>query len=360
MLYGAAVRTAVLERTLSQLFMVGLPEPTLDRATAAFFADHPPGGIVLFKRNVRSAGQLRRLTAALHALGAGVSPLVALDHEGGRVHRLPRPFTHFPPAATVAARGDARLVEAVGHAMGTELRAVGIDLDFAPVLDVWSNPRNRVIGDRAFGSTPDAVARLGLALARGLRRAGVLPCGKHFPGHGASVGDSHFVLPRVRRSRRALGAVDLAPFARAIAARLPALMTAHVVYPALDARRPATLSRAILHDLLRRRLRFRGVLFSDDLEMNAVAARTTPGERAVQAFVAGCDMLLVCQSVDAARHAMRGIADAVERGRIDPARIAEALGRIETLRRLRTMPRGDPALRWPAHARLARRLLAAA
>src|SRR5207249_2177125 len=195
--------TAVLRQSVSQLFMVGLPGPTLDRATRAFLTDHPPGGIILFKRNLRAAAQLRRLAEAIHATGAGVRPLVALDHEGGRVDRLPRPFTHFPPAAVVGAWRDPRLAEAVGRAMGRELRAAGIDLDFAPVLDVWSNPLNRVIGDRAFGTDPARVARLGVALALGLERAGVLACGKHFPGHGASAGDSHFVLPRVRRSRRA-------------------------------------------------------------------------------------------------------------------------------------------------------------
>src|SRR5919197_247731 len=323
--------TPVVRRTASQLFMVGLPGPTLDRATRAFLAEHPPGGIILFKRNIRSAAQLRRFVAAIHETGAGVRPLVALDHEGGRVHRLPRPFTHFPPAATVAGCGDLRLAEALGRAMGRELAAVGIDLDFAPVLDVWSNPRNRVIGDRAFGSDPARVARHALAFARGLARAGVLACGKHFPGHGASVGDSHFVLPRVRRSRRALAAVDLLPFARAIAAGIPALMTAHVLYPALDPRRPATLSPAICRDLLRRRLGFRGVLFSDDLEMQALAARQTPPRAAVQALQAGCDMLLVCQSLDAARAAMRGVEEAVAAGALAAADLAPPLGPLAPL-----------------------------
>src|SRR5262249_38190963 len=128
--------SAVLRSSVAQLFMVGLPGPELDPATRAFLATHPPGGVVLFKRNVRSAAQLRRLVAAIHATGPGVAPLVAIDHEGGRVDRLPPPFTHFPPAAVIGARGDARLAEAVGRAMGRELRAVGIDLDFAPVLDV--------------------------------------------------------------------------------------------------------------------------------------------------------------------------------------------------------------------------------
>jgi beta-N-acetylhexosaminidase len=347
--------TALLRRTVAQLFMVGLPSPTLDPATRAFLAEHPPGGIVLFKRNVRSAAQLRRLVADVHATGAGVPPLVAIDHEGGRVNRLPRPFTHFPPALAVGAGGP-RAAHAVGRAMGRELRAVGIDLDFAPVLDVWSNPRNRVIGDRAFATTPAAVARLGIALARGLAREGVVSCGKHFPGHGASVGDSHFVLPRVRHSRRALAALDLVPFVRAIRAGLPSLMTSHVVYPALDPRRPATLSPRICRDLLRRRLGFRGLLFSDDLEMQAVAGRGAPGTIAVRALAAGCDMLLVCQSVDTARKAMRGVEDAVMRRRLDPTDLAASLARIQALRRLCRPLRRTTRLAWPAHASLARRL----
>ncbi|TMB47092.1 MAG: beta-N-acetylhexosaminidase [Deltaproteobacteria bacterium] len=353
--------TSLLRRTAGQLFMVGLPRPALDRETREFLAERCPGGVILFKRNIRSAEQLRRLVADIHATGAGVPPLVALDHEGGRVDRLPHPpFTHFPPMALVGESGDTRLAEAVGRAMGRELRAVGIDLDFAPVLDVWSNPRNRVIGDRAFGTTPRAVARLALAFARGLARAGVLACGKHFPGHGATVGDSHFVLPRVRRSRRALAATELVPFARAAAADIPALMTAHVVVPALDARRPATVSPKICRDLLRRRLRFRGVLFSDDLEMQAMAGRRRVGRAAVEALRAGCDMLLVCQSLAAAREAMAAVEDALGRGRLEAGAIATSLMRIQGLRRRLTAPPARASLAWPAHRQLARRVAAIA
>jgi len=353
--------TSLLRRTAGQLFMVGLPRPALDRETREFLAERCPGGVILFKRNIRSAEQLRRLVADIHATGAGVPPLVALDHEGGRVDRLPHPpFTHFPPMALVGESGDTRLAEAVGRAMGRELRAVGIDLDFAPVLDVWSNPRNRVIGDRAFGTTPRAVARLALAFARGLARAGVLACGKHFPGHGATVGDSHFVLPRVRRSRRALAATELVPFARAAAADIPALMTAHVVVPALDARRPATVSPKICRDLLRRRLRFRGVLFSDDLEMQAMAGRRRVGRAAVEALQAGCDMLLVCQSLAAAREAMAAVEDALGRGRLEAGAIATSLMRIQGLRRRLTAPPARASLAWPAHRQLARRVAAIA
>jgi beta-N-acetylhexosaminidase len=324
----------LLRRTVAGLFMVGIPGTRVDAATRRTLREHPPGGVILFRRNVRSAAQLRALVAELRELGAGAPPLIALDHEGGRVHRLPAPFTHFPPAAAVA-RGGTRAARAVGEAMGRELAAVGIDLDFAPVLDVRSNPRNQ---------------------ARGLERGGVVPCGKHFPGHGGTRGDSHHVLPRVAATRRTLGRIDLPPFARAVETGMPALMTAHVVYPALDPRRPATLSRRICHDLLRRRLGFRGVLFSDDLEMRAVAGRRTPERAAVGALAAGCDMLLVCQSLAVAVRAMLGVERAVEGGALDPRTLAQSLLRIHGLRRrVARLRRGRPAgaLRWPAHARLA-------
>ncbi len=353
--------TAVLHRSVGQVFMVGIPGPTLDADTRAFLDEYTPGGIVLFKRNVQSATQVRRLVAQLHALGAGVAPIVAIDHEGGRVDRLRlRPFTHFPPAAMVASTKSPRVVRSVAEAMGRELSAIGIDLDFAPVLDVWANPRNAVIGDRAYGTSAAQVVRMGLAAIEGLVRGGVLPCGKHFPGHGRTLGDSHKVLPRVTASRATLTKTELAPFARAIRAGIPALMSAHVVYPALDAKRPATLSPAILTTLLRTRLKFGGVLFSDDLEMQAVAGRAAPERFAPAALAAGCDMLLVCQSLDVARRAIGGVAEAIERGTLEPTRLVEAIGRIQVLRS--KIPARAPNLRlgWPSHAHLARRIMLSA
>ena len=349
--------TSVLRRTVAQLFSVGIPGLELDRPTGQFLSEHRPGGVVLFRRNVKSPAQLRRLVAALHETGAGVPPLVSIDHEGGRVDRLPRPFTHFPPAAVVGLHGVGA-AEAVGRAMGVELSAVGIDLDFAPVLDVCTNPRNRVIGDRAFSTDPARAARLAIAFARGLQGAGVLACGKHFPGHGASSGDSHFVLPRVGRSRRDLAAIDLVPFVRWIRAGFPALMTSHVVYPAYDGRQPATLSPRIARTLLRGELGYRGVLFSDDLEMQAAAGRHPPGRLAVRALEAGCDMLLTCQSMDTARAAMKGVEEALDAGRLDPRFVIEAAARIHRLRAALARLRRSPSTRigWPAHTRLARRL----
>jgi beta-N-acetylhexosaminidase len=228
--------------------------------------------------------------------------------------------------------------------MGRELASVGIDLDFAPVLDVLTHPRNRVIGDRAFGSSPDEVAALGLATARGLQAGGVVPCGKHFPGHGGARGDSHVLLPRVGRSRRDLSRIDLPPFRQAVAGRLPCLMTAHVLYPALDPENPASLSPRIVTGLLRNTLGFRGVVVSDDLEMGAVSRRLSPEETAERAVAAGTDLLLVCSDLAVAARARAGLKAAVAAGRIAPARIGEAARRIARLRPRRRLP---PVRRWP-------------
>jgi beta-N-acetylhexosaminidase len=187
------------------------------------------------------------------------------------------------------------LAEAFGAASAAELRAVGIDVNFAPVLDVDSNPRNPVIGDRAFSEDPHTAAALGIAFAKGSLSRGILPVGKHFPGHGDTSADSHEELPVVRAGRQTLLRRELLPFRRAARAGIPALMTAHVLYPALDRAVPAILSRKILHDLLRERLRFRGAVISDALEMKAIADRYGIGEAAVLAVTAGCDVVLVCR-----------------------------------------------------------------
>jgi beta-N-acetylhexosaminidase len=332
-----------------QLLMVGIPGPTLDRSTHRKLVEIGPSGVILFRRNVQDPAQLSRLCGAVHRLRPGV--LIAIDHEGGRVTRLPEPFTAFPPARALGQADSPRLAFAVGQAIGRELASVGIDLDFAPVLDVLTHPRNRVIGDRSFGSDPALVARLGLAFAQGLRAAGVIACAKHFPGHGSTRGDSHVVLPRVSQNSREILRTHVAPFRDAIAARIPCLMIAHVVYRCLDSAHAASLSPRILGSLLRRRLRYRGVIVSDDLEMAALSRRMPPEEAAVRALAAGTDLLLVCNSLEAAGRARVGLAEALGSGRLPVTRAHEALGRI---RRLRTPRSADsPIRRWPVAAHVA-------
>jgi beta-N-acetylhexosaminidase len=349
-----------LRAAIARLFLAGLPGPTLDDDTRRLYADAPFAGITMFRHNAGTPATMRELVRALHALDPTTPPLIAIDHEGGRVHRVSAPFTHFPPAAVVAAHG-LPAVRAVATAMARELAALAIDLTFGPVLDVASNPANPIIGDRAFGTAPESAATAALAFFRATRAIGLLTCGKHFPGHGDTATDSHLDLPVVERDRRTLRRTELPPFVRAIAAGIPMLMTAHVRYPALDDDRPATLSPSILTTLLRRRLGFRGVIASDDLEMRAIADRWGPGEAAIGALVAGCDLLLFCHRQDWLRTAVDAVERAVASGVLTERRIAESHRRITALLRWRgrhARPERLAVIGCAAHTRLAARIRA--
>ncbi|MEO8601265.1 MAG: beta-N-acetylhexosaminidase [bacterium] len=336
-----------------RVLTVGLPGPRLDRATRRELVRLAPGGILLFRRNIEDAAQLTHLSAALHALPA--RPLIGIDHEGGRVLRLATPFTQFPPAADVGRLG-VRIAHAVGRAMGVELASLGIDINYAPILDVPRPGASDAIGDRAFATAPHRAAALAVAFLRGLQRGGVLPCGKHFPGHGGAEADSHLSLPVVRRSRLALARTELVPFRAAIAAAVPMLMTAHVRYPGLDARRCATLSPTILRRLLRDTLHFTGVVVSDDLAMRAISDRLTAPSAGAAALAAGVDWLLVCHDLGVARRVADRLVDAAQRSARAAARLLDAARRIRQLpRRAEDRPSRLP-LPVAAHLALAERI----
>jgi beta-N-acetylhexosaminidase len=285
---------------------------------------HPQvGGVILFSRNFESVGQLAELTDEIHALR---SPplLIAVDHEGGRVQRFRDGFAAIPPMRVLGRLWDHDEEQALhaarscGMVLAAELRACGVDLSFAPVLDLDHGPSG-VIGDRAFHRGPEAVAALAAALVRGLRDAGMASCGKHFPGHGFVAADSHVDTPVDGRSLEEIERDDLIPFRRLVAAGLAAVMPAHVVYPAVDAA-PAGFSSVWL-DYLRRHLGFAGMIFSDDLSMEGARAFGGVVERGVAALDAGCDMLLLCNAPDDLRVLVEGFAragtSAVSTPRID-------------------------------------------
>ena len=287
------------KNTVVSPLWVGFDGKTLPPGLAAWLANGSVGGVVLFARNIDSPSQVRSLCREIRAASKHGSPppLIAIDQEGGRVARLRNPpYTEFPPARACSLFGNksAGIARSFGEAIGSELRAAGIDIDFAPVLDVDSNPLNPVIGDRSFSSTPDEAGRLGMEFAKGLMARGILPVGKHFPGHGDTSADSHEELPIVEASRKTLSARELAPFRQAIRQGIPALMTAHVVYPALDPL-PATLSGKIIKGLLRKTMRFNGAVFSDAMEMKAISNKWGIGKATVLAVSAGCDVVLICR-----------------------------------------------------------------
>jgi beta-N-acetylhexosaminidase len=300
-------------------------------------------GVILFARNIESAGQVAELSASLKR-AAGRPLLVTVDQEGGRVARLRarHGFTELPPMRALGQADDPAVAFEVGALLGRELRAVGIDQDYAPVVDVDTNPRNPVIGDRSLGRDPARVGQMGAALARGIQSSGVAACAKHFPGHGDTSQDSHTGLPRLSHPLARLEAVELPPFRALARAGVASVMTAHVVFEALDPERPATISPRVMQ-LLRAWCGFDGPALSDDLEMAAVASHF-PLEMAVPgALSAGVDGLLVCHRADVQARAIDLARQAVESGVVSPSRLAEARARIGRLLSWAAPP-ADPAL----------------
>ena len=318
------------------------PSSHLKRLIREFGAGH----VILFARNVDGPRQVAELIRELQSLARGAGHelplLVAVDQEGGRVARLREPWTVWPPLRAVGRTGSEDVARRLGEALAAELAACGFRLDFAPVMDVDTNPKNPVIGDRSLGNDPDLVGRLGAALIRGLQEGGVAACAKHFPGHGDTEVDSHLDLPAVDHPRPRLEEVELKPFRKAIEAGVATIMTAHVLVRELDDGLPATLSPRVITDLLRKEMHYGGVVVGDDLEMKAVAERWPPGASAVLAAKAGCDILPVCKGPEAQVAAMEAVIHAVEAEEISWSEMDDTSDRIRRLKERFLLPHRDP------------------
>ena len=307
--------------------MLGFEGSSLPGELAEYLA-RGLAGVVIYKRNFSSAGQLLEMTRAIRK-ASGRPVLIGIDQEGGTRFALEEPFTRWPSAAELGRLGEAALVERVARAIAIELRAVGCNVDFAPMLDLHVNPDSPVTKDRSFGADPRRVAALGVAFDRGLRSAGVLSCAKHFPGHGDAAVDPHLDLPVFGGSMERLESMELVPFAAAAAAGAPLVMTAHILLPQIDRENPASLSRIMLNGVLRRRLQFDGVILADDLGMGAIAKRYGPGEAAVRSLLAGTDVAMLCHDWAAAAPAIAAVRRAKEKGRFDDDEWRASLRRIE-------------------------------
>ena len=324
-----------LRREIGQLLIGSLPGTTITQEMQSLAREFQLGGVTLFKRNIEAPEQVAELSNDLQGLSSELPLWVAVDQEGGRVARLRAPFTEWPPMATLGRAGDGTLAHRFASALAAELTAVGITLDYAPVLDIHTNPKNPIIGDRALAEDAETVAKLGARIIRGLQENGVAACGKHFPGHGDTSVDSHLALPLVEHPPDRIRRVECVPFREAIRNDVAFIMTAHILVPALDQQKPATLSPAIVRGMLREELGFNGVILSDDLEMKAIADTYTVPDAAVQAIAAGCDGVLVCRahSTNAVEDAemqaavLEAIVHAIEDGRIPFKRAEDALAR---------------------------------
>ena len=317
-----------LRRQIGQLLIAGFNGEQIPAELKAIAREASLGGVILFPRNIAEPEQVAEMSYEAARLVPDLPLWVSVDQEGGRVARLKAPFTEWPPMATLGRSGDPALAGRFARALGLELAAVGITLDYAPVLDVHTNSKNPVIGDRALAETAAEVARLGAAIVRGLQAEGIAACGKHFPGHGDTSADSHLELPLVEHPLARLREVELVPFGAAIGAQVAMIMTAHLFLPALDEQRPATLSRRIVHGLLREELGFGGVILSDDLEMKAVVNEYEVPAAAVLAVEAGCDAVLICSADhDTQAATLEALIRAVEEERLPLGRVEDALRR---------------------------------
>lgn len=322
-----------LRRRAGRLIFAGFDGVELTIELRAIAREFGLGGVVLFARNVESPEQVAEVAYRARTLDRDAPLFVAVDQEGGRVARLRAPFTVWPPMAVLGRAPGVGLARRFADALARELAAVGITIDFAPVVDVLTNPANPAIGDRALADTAERVAELAPVVIEALQAQGIVACAKHFPGHGEAGVDSHHDLPVLDLPPERFEAVELVPFRAALDAGVASVMTGHLLVPAFDETQPATLSRAIVTDLLRGRLGFDGLVFTDDLDMRAIADRCRPGELVASALAAGCDVGLAC-GPDPERQvlAIEGVIRAVESGALPLARVDEALARQDRLR----------------------------
>jgi beta-N-acetylhexosaminidase len=330
-------RDSVLAR-----FMLGFEGESLPGELAGYL-ERGLAGVVIYQRNFTSVERLLALTTEIRRT-AGRPVLIGIDQEGGTRFGLREPFTAWPTAAQLGQAGNVEFVEQIAQAMAIELRAAGCNLNFAPMLDLHMNPESPVTKDRSYGADPHRVAKMGVAFDRGLRAGGVLSSAKHFPGHGDTVVDPHQDLPVFMGTLEQLETSELVPFAAAVAAGVPMIMTAHILLPRIDAENPASLSKIILAEVLRRRLDFGGVILADDLGMGAIARRYGPGDATVRTLLAGTDIAMLCHDWSAVAPAITAVRNAQRKGRFAELEWHASLDRIEHACALTEMPGERPPL----------------
>ncbi len=322
---------------IGQLFIIGIRDKTLSSDEAEFIVQNNIGGVILFDRNIESPQQVHSLVKSIQILRHQTKnklPLfISIDMEGGRVARLKTPFTQWPPLETIGKLDSTSVAFRFALAMGMELKAVGINLDFAPCVDVLTNSKNVLIGDRSLSANPEQVAKLASALVRGYIKSGVIPCAKHFPGHGNTIIDSHDDLPIEDVDLDRLHMVELVPFKKVFRARLDMVMTAHIKFPKVDPDWPVTLSEKFLKEILRQDLRYRGLIIGDDLDMKALTNHFKTEEIPVRAFQAGCDIMLYCNNFESPRLAIEALHKAAKDHKISARQIDESYNRVLALKK---------------------------
>lgn len=323
-----------LKEKIGQMVMVGLEGYAVDANARSLINEYKVGGVVLFGYNVQSSGQLLSLINYLKITNSKAkAPLfMAVDEEGGRVSRMPKNIRDIPSSGAIGSVNNSELSFQVGRVIAEEIKAFGFNLDFAPVLDINSNPNNPVIGDRAFGSNAEVVSKLGVKTMKGLQASGIISVVKHFPGHGDTSVDSHLGLPYVDHDLNRLRGFELVPFNAAIKNNADAVMIAHILLGRVDPQNPASMSKTIITDILRNQMKFNGVVFTDDMTMGAIVKNYDISTAAVKAVNAGADIILVCRGYKDETAVLKALENAAAGGTIPSRRIDESVYRILKLK----------------------------
>jgi beta-N-acetylhexosaminidase len=330
---------------VGQLTLIGISGPVLTNEEKKFIIENNIGGIVLFARNLIEPRQIRDLCAEIQSLRHKMpdrAPLfIGIDMEGGRVHRLQKPFTQWPPLKKIGDLDAPTVAFNFSFCMGLELMSVGINLDFAPCIDVFTNPLNTIIGDRAVSSDPQQVEKMASALVRGFIKSGVMSCAKHFPGHGHTVIDSHEDLPIETADINRLNSVELVPFRKALRSRVDMVMTAHILFKNIDPKLPVTLSPKFLKQIVRDELKYRGLIITDDLDMKAMAKHYDKAEIPVLAFQAGADLILYCNETESPPMAIESVVEAVAQQRLSVDELTVSHQKVIDLKKIKLI-KPDP------------------
>lgn len=323
-----------LDEKIGQLVIAGVDGYENDEHSKQLIQKYKVGGFILFKRNIKNAEQMLSLLNSLKETNSdSENPLfLSIDEEGGKVTRMPDEFNKLPTNKKIGEIDNSELSYKIGSIIGEELNAFGMNMDFAPVLDINSNPKNPVIGDRAFGAEPGIVSRLGIQTMKGIQSQNVISVVKHFPGHGDTATDSHVGLPVVNHTVERLKEFELKPFADAIENNADAVMVAHILLPKLDAENPSSFSKAIISDILRKEMMFDGVVITDDFTMGAIVKNYKIGEAAVKSIQAGSDIVLVCHGFENQVAVIDALKNAAKTGELTEDRIDQSVYRILKLK----------------------------
>ena len=323
-----------LDEKIGQMITIGIDGYSVDDTAKQLITDKKVGGVILFKDNISDSNQLLQLINDIKGINSTnkIPIFISVDQEGGRVNRLPSEIKSLPSNEVVGNKNDNKLAYDIGKNIGYALGSFGFNMDFAPVLDVNSNPNNTVIGDRSFSNDKDKVASLGASEINGFKDSNIISVAKHFPGHGDTATDSHYALPIINKTLDELKSVEFVPFKKSIEEKVPAIMVSHILMPQIDANNPASMSKTIITDILRKDLKFDGLIVTDDMTMGAVTNELDITTACINSINAGADLLLVCHGYHNEINVINAIKDSVNNRIISIDTINNSVYRILSLK----------------------------